>query len=120
MASGTLSHLSKASCERKFLHTSGMGTLQEELTRIRNAKWQPRGEQWPTTQLYPASTRPTTWQAWLHVAFWRGTGKGKSVQNESGRFLKIKCINVAVSGLLKILPWEYSGPYTKAGYPRCT
>lgn len=62
MASGFLSHLSKASCERKLLQIPAMGTLQEQLTWIRNAKWQRPGERWPTTPLHPASTRPTTWQ----------------------------------------------------------
>jgi len=50
---------------------------------------------------------------------WRGTGKGKSVRVESGRFLKNKSIKVAVSGLPKVSPWKYGGPYTKAGYPCC-
>lgn len=79
------------------------------------------GKSWPITQLYPASTTwPTTWQAWLNAAAWRGTEKGKTGQTGcSGKFLKIKCINMAVSGLPKIPPWEYSGPCTKAGYSCC-
>lgn len=57
MASDFLSHLSKASCERKILHTTAMRTLQEQLTWTRIAKCQPSGKRWLTTLLCPTSTR---------------------------------------------------------------